>query len=150
MARAENMRRLLAPRSIVFIGGSNLIQPIRNCRKIGYEGEIWVVNPKYDEIDGITCYASLEDLPGIPDAAFVAVRVDVTVEIVRQLALLGCGGCVCYAAGFAEVGRLRSPVAGAAGNRCRRDGSGRPQLLWTAEFHQRRSSMARPHGGWPC
>lgn len=106
MARAENMRRLLAPRSIVFIGGSNLIQPIRNCRKIGYEGEIWVVNPKYDEIDGITCYASLEDLPGIPDAAFVAVRVDVTVEIVRQLALLGCGGCVCYAAGFAEVGGL--------------------------------------------
>lgn len=104
MTQQDNLRRLLSPRSIVLIGGSNLELPIQNTRDIGFDGEIWVVNPKYDQIAGVPCYPSVSDLPGPPDAAFVSVNAGLTVQAVAELAAKGCGGVVCYAAGFAEVG----------------------------------------------
>ncbi len=50
------------------------------------------------------CYRSLQDLPAVPDAAFVAVPRHETVETVSKLASIGAGGAICYASGFAEVG----------------------------------------------
>lgn len=115
-----NLSRLLSPRSIVMIGGSNLEQPIQNTRAIGFAGDIWVVNPKYPEIAGVTCYPSVADLPGEPDAAFVSVNANATVDTVAALRDKGCGGVVCYAAGFAEVGgdgqALQARLVEAAGD----------------------------------
>lgn len=104
MASIPNLRRLLSPSSIVFVGGRNLVEPIGHCRAIGFRGEIYVVNPQHAEIAGIRCHASVAELPVVPDAAFVAVRSEATPAVVRELAARGCGGAVCYAAGFAEVG----------------------------------------------
>ena len=104
MNRRENVQRLLSPKSIAFIGGRDMAQAIRNCEALGYEGEIRVVHPKYDELAGYPCYSSVADLPEAPDAAFVGVRRELAVEIVSELAARGAGGCVCYAAGFAELG----------------------------------------------
>lgn len=100
----QSAKRFFSPRSIVFIGGSNLKLPIRNTLALGYLGEIWVVNPNRDNVAGYPCYASIADLPGVPDAAFVGVNAEVTVSVVEVLSQAGCGGAVCYAAGFAEVG----------------------------------------------
>ncbi len=119
MSKADNLRRLFAPRSIVLIGGANLAEPIHNTRAIGFDGELWVVNPKYEEIAGVRCYPSVADLPGAPDAAFVAVRAEMTIDVVAALAAKGCGGVVCYAAGFAEIGgageQLQTQLVAAAG-----------------------------------
>lgn len=120
MTKQENLRRLLSPRSIVLIGGSNLALPIQNTRDIGFDGEIWVVNPKYDEIAGMPCFASIADLPGAPDAAFVSINAKLTIQAVADLNKQGCGGVVCYAAGFAEVGNngdeLQDSLIEAAGD----------------------------------
>lgn len=120
MTKQENLRRLLSPRSIVFIGGSNLALPIQNTRDIGFDGEIWVISPKYNEIAGIPCFASIADLPGTPDAAFVSINAKLTVQAVADLNKRGCGGVVCYAAGFAEVGNngdeLQDSLIEAAGD----------------------------------
>jgi len=120
MTKQENLQRLLSPRSIVFIGGSNMALPIQNTRDIGFDGEIWVVNPKYDEIADIPCFASIDDLPGTPDAAFVSINAKLTVQAVADLNKRGCGGVVCYAAGFAEVGNngdeLQDSLIEAAGD----------------------------------
>jgi acyl-CoA synthetase (NDP forming) len=53
---------------------------------------------------GFDCYRSVEDLPGIPDAAHIGVNRKAAIDIVRSLSQSGAGGCVCYAAGFAEMG----------------------------------------------
>ena len=120
MTKQENLQRLLSPRSIVFIGGSNLALPIQNTQDIGFDGEIWVVNPKYDEIAGVPCFDSIADLPGTPDAAFVSINAKLTVQAVADLSKRGCGGVVCYAAGFAEVGnngdKLQDSLIEAAGD----------------------------------
>ena len=99
------MSRLLAPRSIAFIGGNVAAMAIRRSLDIGFSGDIWPVHPKLDEVEGYRCYPSLAHLPGVPDAAFVAIRRELTIDAVRALSGSGAGGCVCYAAGFAEMGQ---------------------------------------------
>ena len=71
----------------------------------GFAGAIWPVNPANTEIEGLPCYDSVAALPEAPDLSFIAVPGSATVEVVRELANRGAGGAVCYAAGFAEVGR---------------------------------------------
>jgi acyl-CoA synthetase (NDP forming) len=100
----ENLSRMLAPQSIAFIGGSFAAMAIRRSVELGFEGDIWPVNPRLDELEGFPCFKSVDDLPAAPDAAFVGVRRELTIDIVRTLSAMGTGGCVCYAAGFAEIG----------------------------------------------
>lgn len=115
-----NLRRLMSPRHVAFIGGSVLSYPLGVCEQIGYRGEIWAVNPHHDEIAGHRCFASIADLPEAPDAVFLALRRELSVDAVRELAARGVGGCVCYAAGFAEVGEdgaaLQAQLVEAAGD----------------------------------
>lgn len=98
------MRRLFRPRSIAAIGSggwcSNIISA---CQRIGFEGPIWPVNPNRAEIGGLPAFARLADLPGVPDAAFVGVNRDAAVPVMAELAAMGVGGAVCFAAGFREA-----------------------------------------------
>ena len=104
MSKIDNLKRLLSPRSVAFIGGRDLASSIQDCANSGFKGELWVVNPKYDEIAGYKCFKSIADLPSAPDAAFVAVNRDLSIGAVAELSKRGTAGCVCYAAGYAEVG----------------------------------------------
>ena len=100
----DQLRRLLSPRTIVVVGGRAAEVAASHCRAIGYDGEIWPVHPRRAEIDGWPCFADVAQLPGVPDAAFVAVSREKTVKVVAELARLGVGGVVCHASGFAESG----------------------------------------------
>ena len=104
MERQAALKRLLAPRTIAFYGGNSAAEAIRQCLSLGYDGEIWPVNPNRTEICGIPCFRSADDLPSAPDASMVAARAEASVEIVRDLAQRGAGGAVCYASGFGELG----------------------------------------------
>ena len=61
-------QQLLEPKSIVVIGGSNNVQKpggavVRNLLSGGFEGELRIVNPKEDEIQGIKAFHDVKDLP---------------------------------------------------------------------------------------
>ncbi len=99
-----SLERLLKPRSIAVFGGAQAQETIRQSDLMEYTGEIWPVHPKKTEILGRTVYRSVDDLPSSPDAAYVGVNRNVTIDIVRQLASIGAGGAVCYATGFTEAG----------------------------------------------
>ncbi len=85
-----------------------------------FAGPIYPVHPSRREMAGLPCVRSIEDLPEPPDAAFVGVRRERTVEVVRALAARGAGGAVCYASGFAESGAagaaLQTALVEAAGD----------------------------------
>jgi acyl-CoA synthetase (NDP forming) len=102
--RQANLRRLLNPRHVAFVGGRSVAEAIRQCLDDGFAGAIWPVNPSLPEIAGLPCLPDIESLPEAPDATFIAVRREATIDVVRALARRGAGGCVCYAAGYAEVG----------------------------------------------
>ncbi|MEY3582239.1 MAG: hypothetical protein RLZ02_1192 [Actinomycetota bacterium] len=99
-----DLSRLLNPRSIAVIGGSPAARVVEQCQKLGYTGNIWPVHPTKKEMHGVACFPSLADLPGVPDAAFVAVNRHLTLDAISQLSAMGAGGAVCYASGFAESG----------------------------------------------
>ena len=118
-AQAANpLRRLLSPKSIAVIGGKEAARVVRQCELLGFEGEIWPVHPSRADLNGRPCFRRLEDLPGVPDAAFIAIPREPTIEAVRVLRHMGAGGAVCYASGFAEVadgGALQADLVEAAG-----------------------------------
>ena len=115
----ERLDRLLRPQSLVFIGGQAAELAIGASRSLGFSGQMWAVNPRRP-LGGVPTFDSVDALPGIADAAFVGVRRDAAVEVVRALAAAGTGAAVCHASGFAESGetgaaRQRDLVEAAAG-----------------------------------
>ncbi len=100
----KSLARLINPASVAFIGGNECAIAIRRCQEFGFSGAIHAVHPKRDAISGIRTVKSVEAIQGPIDAAFVAVKREPTVDVVRQLRAKGCGGAVIYAAGFAESG----------------------------------------------
>ena len=102
--RSANLRRLLYPESLVFLGGERVAAAIEACRKAGYAGRVHVVHPKRGEIAGIACAPSIAALPEAPDAAYLGIAAEQTIASLGELAAIGAGGAVCYASGFAELG----------------------------------------------
>lgn len=100
----RDLSRLLQPRSIAVIGGGTwCANVIDQCQRFGFTGEIWPVHPTRENIAGLKAFASIEDLPTSPDASFVGVNRNATVEVVRALSGAGAGGAVCFASGFSEA-----------------------------------------------
>ena len=99
-----NLRRALYPESICYIGGSFLEPAIRATRRLGFDGDVRIVNPNRDEIAGEPCLGSIDDLGAPPDVAFLAINREATNALIPKLDAMGAGGAVCYAAGYAEVG----------------------------------------------
>ena len=84
-------QELINPKTIVVIGGSNTVQKpggkvLKNLIDNGFDTEnLFTVNPKEDNIQGIKTFKSVEDLPQI-DLAIIAIAAKYTVDTVRILA----------------------------------------------------------------
>lgn len=111
---AENLKTMFAPRSMAIVGASREIariggRPIHYSIGAGYEGTIYPINPKYEEVAGMRCYPDLESLPVTPDLCVVATPAEHVGGIVQRCAELGIGSVVVFSSGFSEVsesGRL--------------------------------------------
>lgn len=102
--RRANLRRLMQPRHITFVGGSHLERVVGLCRDNGFSGRMSIINPRYQTLAGITCVASAAELDEAPDAAFVAMSNQLTLEAVEALSKRGAGGVICHATGYGETG----------------------------------------------
>ncbi len=100
-----DIRRLIAPRSIALIGAGAWTDAVAaGNAAIGYSGKIWRVHPSRISTAATAYYRSIDELPGTPDAAFVAVPNHEVPGVARALASRGAGGFVCFSAGFSETG----------------------------------------------
>lgn len=108
---------MLRPASIAVFGGGWAENVIRQCVASGFGGEVWPVHPRRTEIAGQRCYRSVDELPGAPDAAFIGVNRHATLDVIADLRAAGCGGAICFASGFSEVGDhdLQAEFVGRAG-----------------------------------
>lgn len=100
----DNLKRMLAPKHVAFVGGRSMARALKRCAEGGYQGQMWLVNPQHDSLEGVPCVRNIADLPCGPDAVFIATNRDLTLTCVAELAAIGTGGAICYASGFAEVG----------------------------------------------
>ena len=100
---------LLAPRSVAIIGASDREGNLGGTattflRKFGYTGPIWPVNSGNSTVADLPCYASVADLPGVPDLAIFAVPAKAVAVLLRECATAGVRAAVVWAGGFAEQG----------------------------------------------
>ena len=116
----SSFSRLLKPRSICVIGGREAEYVAEQCRQMNFPGAIYPVHPTRRDVAGLACFRSVEDLPEAPDAAFIGVRRELTIDVARALAARGAGGAVCYASGFSEANEngaaLQAALVEAAGD----------------------------------
>ncbi|CAG8872232.1 acetate--CoA ligase family protein [Pseudomonas fluorescens] len=100
----DNLKRMLAPQHVAFVGGRSMARALMRCAEGGYQGQMWLVNPQNDSLEGVPCVRNIADLPCGPDAVFIATNRELTLTCVAELAAIGAGGAICYASGFAETG----------------------------------------------
>jgi acetyltransferase len=99
--------QLLNPASIVVIGGSNNVHKpggsiVRNLINGGYKGELRIVNPKEDEIQGIKAFHDAKEIP-MTDLAILVVAAKYCPDYVDFLAAeKGVRAFVIISAGFGE------------------------------------------------
>ena len=83
---------------------------VENLDRIGFAGEIYPINPRYDALLGRRCYHSVEDLPAGVDVLAFCVNHERVLEGLRLGARKGIRAAVAFDAGFAEgddAGRRR-------------------------------------------
>ncbi len=107
--QVSSIQRLLRPGSVAIVGasptpGSLGASVLANLERAEYPGDIHLINPKRDEINGRPCLKSVDDLPDGVDCAVLAIPRVAVLESVRACARRGVGGVVIFSAGFAEGG----------------------------------------------
>ncbi|MEL0324470.1 MAG: CoA-binding protein, partial [Rhodospirillales bacterium] len=105
------MEKFFNPGSVAVIGASgstgkpgNVV--LRNMLDNGYQGEIFLVNPRGGEIEGRPVARSIDDLPADIDQAVVTLPAGLVPETVRALGVKGITAVVLAASGFAEVDEM--------------------------------------------
>lgn len=101
--------RLLRPRSIAVVGASS--EPgsvsgllLANLERFGYAGTLHLVSRSRDEVNGVRCFKSIDDLPVGVDVAVLLVPQVAVCDSVEACARRGIGAAVVFASGFAELG----------------------------------------------
>ena len=97
------------PRSIAFIGASAHMGKwghmlLSNTISGGYEGNVFLVNPKADTIAGRKTYPTVCDIPEAVDLAVVTIPAAGVLDLIPQLKEKGIGNMLLITAGFGETG----------------------------------------------
>ena len=99
----HRLRPLLKPASIAVLGASNRVGSVGNevfvnLRKGGFSGTIVAVNPAYSEVEGLPCYASLSELPELPEHVIFAIGDQRIEAALDELIALGIKACTIFSA----------------------------------------------------
>jgi len=105
--RHADLQRVISPRSVAIVGISpnettHAGRTLKNLKD--FDGDVFLVNSKYDRIGDRSCYPSIEALPKTPDCAVLAIGRDTVEPVVRECAARGVGGAIIYAGGYIETG----------------------------------------------
>lgn len=104
----DELNPFFYPDSIAVIGASqNALKPngipLNLLYSFGYQGDMYPVNPKYDNVGGLKCYPSVLDIPGPVDLAIIGVAAAQAMEVLEQCAAKGVKAAIVFTSGFAEV-----------------------------------------------
>lgn len=102
-------KELISPKSIVVVGGSDDTHKpggatLKNLLGTGYSGELYVVNPKSDMVQGVKSYRDIDELPSV-DCAILAIPAKLCLDAVETLCnKKACKAIIILSAGFKEDG----------------------------------------------
>ncbi len=103
------MRRIMQPDAVAVIGASPEDGKIgnsvmKNLINGGYEGAIYPIHPRAEEILGKTCYKSVTDIAGEVDIAIFCIPARFVAQVLEEVGHKKIPGAILIPSGFAEVG----------------------------------------------
>mgnify|MGYP002640446275 CR=1 FL=1 len=101
--------RIANPRSMAFFGASNSIKAmgtnlLMSVKSLGYEGALYPVHLREEEVLGYKAYKSVLDLPEIPDLAVIVLPTKVVNNTLEECGKKGIRQAIVVSGGFIEVG----------------------------------------------
>jgi acetyltransferase len=105
----RNLDALFNPASVALIGatdraGSLGAVVLRNLRRAGFRGELMLVSPRHQILNGMPVYKNVASLPRMPDLAVIATPPETVPPLVAELGARGTKAAVVITAGFGELG----------------------------------------------
>src|SRR3984893_13624613 len=105
----RNLDKLFKPRSVAVIGASPRPDSVggvvaRNLRRAGFGGELMLVNPHHQTIDGLSVHPNVASLPHAPDLAVIVTPPETVPRLIGELGEFGTRAAVVITAGFGELG----------------------------------------------
>ncbi len=105
----QQMKKLIEPKSVAIVGASDKIDKVggaltRNAMNSGYDGDIYLVNPKLSTIFGKKAYPTVDEIPEEFDLAEIVVPANIVPEILEQVGRKKASGAIIISSGFAETG----------------------------------------------
>ena len=103
----RNLDHFFSARSVAVVGasarqGSVGATVLANLMSGGFQGQVWPVNPKYGQLEGLAVFSGVDSLPGCPDLAVICTPAATVPDIVARLGRLGCKAAVVLSAGLDE------------------------------------------------
>lgn len=108
VASNHPLEEILHPRSIAVVGasdtgrGGGFVSPLIEQ---GFKGDIYPVNPKYEEVMGMKAYPRVKDIPGPVDFVISSIPSTGVLQMIDDCALKGVKGIHMFTARFSETGR---------------------------------------------
>ena len=109
MIRKFNLTPMLKPKSVAIIGASrnpekvgNII--LQNYVSAGYSGKLYPVNPNADEILGLKCYKTMQEIGEAVDLAVIAVPAPMVPMALEECGKSKARSVIVISGGFSEIG----------------------------------------------
>ena len=103
------MEALFHPKTIAVVGASKRDNSLgkrlyENLTLLDYKGEVFPVNPKYDEINGATCYNKVADIDEFIDLVIIITPARTVADIIRECGEANVKNALILSTGFREAG----------------------------------------------
>jgi acetyl-CoA synthetase (ADP-forming) len=106
---ASPLYHIANPKSIVVFGASNRITSmgtslLDSVLSLGFEGDIYPIHPKENQVQNLKAYRSVLDLPSVPDLAMIVLPTRIVSEALDACGRKGIRHAIVISGGFKEVG----------------------------------------------
>jgi acyl-CoA synthetase (NDP forming) len=110
MPERHELDSMFNPKSVAVVGAS--ANPVgwggtnylRRLRDLGFKGDIYPVNPKATEIQGLKAYPDVRSIPGHVDFVIIAIPAERVPEVLEDCAAAGARNIHIFSSGFSETG----------------------------------------------
>lgn len=103
------LKPLFAPQTVAVFGASDRADSVgqlvfRNMLQSGFQGALYAINPKHEQVQGCKSYASLFQISDTVELAVIATPAQTVPDIIEDCGKHGVKAAVIISAGFAETG----------------------------------------------
>jgi acetyltransferase len=104
------LEKIFAPSSIAVIGASDKpgsvgMKVFRNLSQEAFNGKIYAINPKHDQVQDKPCFSSVKKIKESIDLAVIATPAKTLPDIIVECGEKGIRAAIILSSGFSEIGK---------------------------------------------